>query len=566
MTSISEYDISITNSGRLRNGNITNYQGVYSSATNYQIGDVVISEEGNIYLSIAGTCGNPNLGNNLSDTNFWLQYSRSSSINFISAGTTSNTNLLASKAVTVSNQSIIMATIVSGVVIAGTAGLNNLSTFQRDNEGFLVNRTDYSVGPSPATFAAMISQENIVSAYNTSDNTIYIFTVDSLGVLTPVTQSVSVLTMLNNFNMSPNVLSNKLYIGGTGIGSNSIVLYQFDTLTDTLSPLPGTPFTIGFPINIAFTEQLGTDTLYAGVLRATNEITIFSINFNTNVVTQLGTYTKGTTSIGINFSTTISNQAFCAATNSSDNTISMYIINTSGVMTPVIGSPFPTANTPGQVAFSPIVGGNLFMAVAHGNTNLVSSFIVNTTTGQLTAAPNSPYPTGDRAVDVIFLPLVSGILYAAVLNFNSNEIYLYYVDTSTGEFTLFDLNILKISDFASFQNNNWVITDSNTLSTPSSGRYKVSYTITGTNSSTNNTVISYLESNDTNIVPGSAIGLTNVPSNNFLLSNDFIIDYIGNDNLSLIIRALNRGFSIRSSTIADVTSYSATIELVQIMD
>jgi 6-phosphogluconolactonase len=91
--------------------------------------------------------------------------------------------------------------------------------------------------------------------------------------------------------------------------------------------------------------------------------------------------------------------------NNSDNSISGYRIGSNGTLTPVPGSPFPTAARPLSVAVDPL-GRSVYV------TNLVNKFLPGTVSayrigneGALTPIPGSPFPAGKGpwAVAVDFL-------------------------------------------------------------------------------------------------------------------------------------------------------------------
>ena len=91
----------------------------------------------------------------------------------------------------------------------------------------------------------------------------------------------------------------------------------------------------------------------------------------------------------------ISGNLFAAVANFNDNTVSVYGVNqTTGAFTEVSGSPFATGTNPYTVEFSPNISGNLFAAVANLNSNNVSVYDVNIATGAFTEVAGSPYAAG----------------------------------------------------------------------------------------------------------------------------------------------------------------------------
>src|SRR5438128_1751116 len=96
---------------------------------------------------------------------------------------------------------------------------------------------------------------------------------------------------------------------------------------------------------------------------------------------------------------------FVYVANSAGNDVSGYTINaTTGALTAIPGSPFPTASHPQSVAGHP-TGKFAYVAnVTDTAAGEVSGYTINATTGALTAIPGSPFP----------IPTLPGAFSAAV--------------------------------------------------------------------------------------------------------------------------------------------------------
>jgi 6-phosphogluconolactonase len=80
---------------------------------------------------------------------------------------------------------------------------------------------------------------------------------------------------------------------------------------------------------------------------------------------------------------------FLFVSNQNANNLSAFSINTStGILTPIPGSPFATGAVPHGVAVDPR---GKFVVVGNQNDNSVSVFSINSSNGALTPIPGSPF-------------------------------------------------------------------------------------------------------------------------------------------------------------------------------
>ena len=97
------------------------------------------------------------------------------------------------------------------------------------------------------------------------------------------------------------------------------------------------------------------------------------------------------------YSPTVSGNLFAAVANTDNNTISIYHVNQStGKLTEVMGSPYPTGTMPRSAAFSSMMQGNLYVAVTNTGDDTVSVYAVNASTGVLTMVAGSPFVVGSQ--------------------------------------------------------------------------------------------------------------------------------------------------------------------------
>jgi hypothetical protein len=121
---------------------------------------------------------------------------------------------------------------------------------------------------------------------------------------------------------------------------------------------------------------------------------------------------------------------FAYVANSNGNNVSGYTINpTTGVLTPIAGSPFAAGFDPESVAVDP---SGKFAYVANNDDNNVSGYTINPTTGVLTAIAGSPFAAGENPISVAVDP--SG-KFAYVANSGDNNVSGYTIDPTTGVLT-----------------------------------------------------------------------------------------------------------------------------------
>jgi 6-phosphogluconolactonase len=84
-------------------------------------------------------------------------------------------------------------------------------------------------------------------------------------------------------------------------------------------------------------------------------------------------------------------------TNSGSGTVSAFMINSNGALSPIAGSPFAAGAGAEFMAFDSV---HKLLFVSNQTANTLSAFSVNTTTGMLAAVPGSPFATGARPTAV----------------------------------------------------------------------------------------------------------------------------------------------------------------------
>jgi len=118
---------------------------------------------------------------------------------------------------------------------------------------------------------------------------------------------------------------------------------------------------------------------------------------------------------------------FVYVANANDNNISGYgVDDTTGVLTPIPGSPFATGTFPRSVTVDPT---SRFVYVANLGDNSVSGFTINAATGALTSIPGSPFAAGSGPICITVDPHGR---FAYVANFSQQSISQYTINAVTG--------------------------------------------------------------------------------------------------------------------------------------
>ncbi len=126
---------------------------------------------------------------------------------------------------------------------------------------------------------------------------------------------------------------------------------------------------------------------------------------------------------------------FAYAANYKTGNVSAFTINnTTGVLSPVAGSPFAAGTNPNSATIDP--SGN-FLYIANVNSNSVSAYAIDALTGVLAEVGGSPFAAGTAPYTVTIMPttavnpLLAGQI-AYVPNVRSNSISAYRINTFTG--------------------------------------------------------------------------------------------------------------------------------------
>lgn len=280
---------------------------------------------------------------------------------------------------------------------------------------------------------------------NANDNSISGYTVDpATGALTAITGSPF------RAGLTPYYTPESVLVHPTGKfayvvssengGMSTVSGYTIEAATGALTPIPGSPFQISggqysFGGAIDPSGKLLYVTLqnlfpydYGGVFG-------FTIDPNSGALTPVSGSPFPTAAGAYGGWLTVDpTDRFLYMTNisfdlSTDSVSGFTIDPTTGALTPITGSPFPTGSGAAYVAVHP---NGKFAYVTNIFANAVSGYTIDSTSGALTPITGSPFPTGSQPYGVVVDPSGS---FAYVKNSADNTVSGYAINSATGALT-----------------------------------------------------------------------------------------------------------------------------------
>ena len=210
----------------------------------------------------------------------------------------------------------------------------------------------------------------------TSMITAYI--VNANGSLTPIGSAFPTGQHSHNLTLDP---SNRfIYVASDE--SNETYAFSINATTGALTPIPGSPYPgVSGPLAVAVDQA----TKFAYVSNTGGEVEAFSIDPTSGALSELApTHVfpgGGQYAHSIVFD---SSQNFLYTGNVNSHNVSAFEVNhTTGALTPVAGSPFPSGQQPEYLTAHPTAG---FLYVSNFGQDNILRFSINPTTGQLTEA------------------------------------------------------------------------------------------------------------------------------------------------------------------------------------
>jgi 6-phosphogluconolactonase len=292
-----------------------------------------------------------------------------------------------------------------GIVADASGKYLYVSDFANGIDGFAINSTSGGLTAVPGSpFLTGSSVGGI--AVDPSTKFLYVallnnsqvagFTINSsTGALTPMLQSPFAAGN-TPFQAVVDPSGKFLYVSNLNDSLGGISAYTIDPTSGALTPVAGSPFPTqsNFPGPNGLAIGGGGKFLYVGMsgtVNANNVVSAFSINTSSGALTQLAGSPFPTGSNPQRVATDAAGK-FLFTANFQDNTVSAFAIDgTAGGLTAVAGSPFAVQGSPAGLVVDPTGG---FLAVANSGNSGLSVFSLNSTSGVLSAVPGSPFSTG----------------------------------------------------------------------------------------------------------------------------------------------------------------------------
>ncbi|MBI3431033.1 MAG: beta-propeller fold lactonase family protein [Hydrogenophilales bacterium] len=187
--------------------------------------------------------------------------------------------------------------------------------------------------------------------------------------------------------------------------SDDVSAYRINSSTGELTPVPGSPFSAGILPSSVTVNPAGTFVYVANSY--SSNVSAYRINASTGALAEIPGSPfhtgKSPSSIAVNSTGTfvyVVNQFTGYA--GQNGTISTYRINaTNGALTEIPGSPFTAGIEPASITINP--AGTLAYVANQGNSGhdgSISAYRINATTGVLTPVPGSPFTFGTKPASI----------------------------------------------------------------------------------------------------------------------------------------------------------------------
>jgi 6-phosphogluconolactonase len=301
-------------------------------------------------------------------------------------------------------------------------------TFMVDLPGSYVVQLIVNDGTANSASDSVTITSNLLAprfAYvaNRNDTTISIYLVDvGTGQLRHHGYVADVAAQIGPESLALDPSNRFLYVANA---DGSVTGFTIVATTGVLTEILGSPFpapVVAGVGRISLAMHPSGQFLY--VADANTAVIGFTIDPTSGVLTLIGAFSTATGPEAVRVDPT---GRFAYVANAGSNNVSGFTIDrTTGALTPMPGSPFPSGGAPESVVVDP---SGRFAYVANGNSGNVSGYIINQTTGVLSPIAGSPFAAGNNPSDVTVDPSAR---FVYVANSGSIDVSGYSINAATG--------------------------------------------------------------------------------------------------------------------------------------
>jgi 6-phosphogluconolactonase len=278
--------------------------------------------------------------------------------------------------------------------------------------------------PSPSP-----SPEFVYVANNVSQN-VSAYVVNAVtGALAPVSGS-PFASGVGPFGPTVDPAGRFAYVANNDAGSNkgTVWAYSIQATTGALTTVAGSPFQADFGTGFVAVDPSGRFAYASNY--TSGDVTGYTIDASTGALTSIGNFATGTGTGASSLAIDPSGKFLYVSNNtpSGPGSVSAFAIDqTTGLLTQVLGSPFPAGTNTLQVAVDPL---DRFVYATSNGSDTITSFEIDHSTGSL--VPTGSLATGTDPIGVVVDPL-GKLAYVALTNVN--EVAAYTIDAATGTLT-----------------------------------------------------------------------------------------------------------------------------------
>lgn len=296
-----------------------------------------------------------------------------------------------------------------GIVGSGSVIVYQLTTT-------LTQVGSYNAGSSP--YAIAISPDSLhLAVANNISNDITVFDVAPDGTLAEIAGSPFISNGQTQTSISYS--SDGSCIAVNSQQDSQVIVFEVDPITGQINVASRTAYPAGIqPFTVTYSPL--DDCLAVG---SSSALLVFPADSTSCALETPVSYTlgnQGSQPYDLQFSP---NNRFLAATNSGDETVSIFAVSSTGQLSEIIGSPYNTGigSNPLTLTYSP---SGLLLAVTNSGNNTLSLFGV-AQNGSLIPIAGSPFATGLNPQQAKFSPNGQ---FLAVTNFGDNTVSVFSVE------------------------------------------------------------------------------------------------------------------------------------------